>query len=237
MMRKISILLACSFLLTACSFSVDQIPFLPTRVVTSTPTRYVSPTPTATVTPTQPTPTFTLTPTLVGYKSPTPTPEDTATPTATSTSALAEVTPNTFTPIVEMVGFLGVTTSSTVFYRGKDCDPVSVKFTVQTAHSAGADFVVLFVRFVSKTSNAKSEWTSITMQNAGLDTFTHELFPQEMKALDSYIDPWVQFQLVATTKASREVGRTGFFEKQLSLLVCVPTTTLTPSITPTVLIP
>lgn len=237
MIKKINLLIICSLMVSACTFSANQLPFLPTQVVTSTPTRVLSPTPSSTITPTQPTPTFTLTPTLVGYKSPTPTALDTATPTLTATSVFDNITPFTPTPVVKMEGFVSIKTSSTVFYNGPGCDLASVIFTAQTAQSAKAEFVVLFTRFVSKTSGAKSEWTSITMNNEGLNTFTHELFPIEMKALDSYIDPWVQFQFVATDKKSKEVGRTGIFDEQLSLLTCVPTSTTTPSPTPTVLKP
>ncbi len=242
-MKKINVLIVCSFILSACSFSADQIPFLPAQSVVSTPTRVLSPTPTDTATPTQPTPTFTLiptftsTPTMVGYKSPTPTSEDTATPTASATSAFDSVTPSTPTPIVKMDGFVSIKTSSNVFYRGNDCAPSSVMFTVIASNSAKADFVTLFVRFVSKTTGAKGDWANITMDSDGLGTFTHVLLPEEMKGVDSYIDPWVQFQLVATTKANKEVGRTGIFDRQLSLLACVPTPTSTPTVTPTVLKP
>ncbi len=233
MIKKINALLIFLFLLSACSFSAPKAKPQPTKK----PTQIPSFTPTASITPTLPTPTFTTTPTLVGYKSPTPTPEDTATPTITNTSVFDSVTPFTTTPIVKMEGFVSIKTSSPIFYRTKECDPASVKFTIQTARSANAGFVVLFARFVSKTSGAKSEWTSITMINEGLDVFTHELFPQEMLALDSYIDPWVEFQFVATSKSSKEVGRTGFFEKQLALSACIPTLTPTPLPTPTVLKP
>jgi hypothetical protein len=231
MIKKINILLLCSFVLTACSFSTQQ------QVVTAAPTRVLSPTPTASITPTRPTPTFTLTPTLVGYKSPTPTPEDTATLTATVTSAFDSITPSTPTPFVKMDGFTSIKTSSHVFYRGQECSPTSVNFTAVTPNSTNAEFVVLFTRFVSQSTGAKSEWTSITMESDGRGTFTHDLVPQEMKAADSYIDPWVQFQFVATDIKSNEVGRTDIFDKQLSLQACVLTPTPTITITPTVLKP
>ncbi|MDD2923288.1 MAG: hypothetical protein PHQ36_13465, partial [Anaerolineales bacterium] len=201
MIKKINLLLACSLVLTACSFSAEQIfPLAPTRIVTSTPTRVLSPTPTDTITPTHPTPTFTLTPTLVGYKSPTPTSEDTATPTATITSAFDSVTPSTPTPIVKMEGFVSIKISSNVFYRGNDCEPTSVKFVVLTANSAKADFVVLSTRFISRATGVKSNWSGITMLGDGLGTYTYELLPEKMEAINAYIDPWVQFQFVATDK-------------------------------------
>lgn len=176
---------------------------------------------------------------MIGYKTHTLTPENTLTPTITLTltNIFSEVTPLTPTPNVKLIGFDSVKTSSNVFYLGKDCAPTTVKFTAQPTHKTKASFVTLFVRLVSKVSGAKSEWTSIPMVNEGLDVFTYSLLPSEIKAVDAYQDPWVQYQFVATTVASREVGRTGVFEEYLSLLRCVLTETPTPTITPTVLKP
>ncbi|GAB4537946.1 MAG: hypothetical protein Fur002_00590 [Anaerolineales bacterium] len=231
-MKKKLLLLTILFTLSACSFSLDALQPQPAAAPTSTATRELSPTPSFTATITQPSPTFTSTPTLTGYKSPTPTPLDTSTPTATNTSVFDSVTPATRTPIVPMDGFVGIKTSSIVFYRSGDCEPSSVTFTVQTANSVKAEFVVLFTRFVSRATGAQSAWTSITMKNEGLNTFSYELKPAEMKAVDSFTDPWVQFQFVATNKKSVEVGRTGIFDKQLALLACLPTETPTPTATP-----
>jgi len=93
------------------------------------------------------------------------------------------------------------------------------------------------VRFKSSQSGATSDWTSITMQNIGVGTFSHDLIPSEMKAVDSFENAWVQYQLVATDVNSNKVGKTGIFDERLTLLECVSTPTPTASITPTVLIP
>jgi hypothetical protein len=146
-------------------------------------------------------------------------------------------TVSTPTPVVKAEGFHNITSSTIVFYRGKDCSPASVKFTVQMNSDVNAEFVQLFTRFVSKTSSAKSTWTSIGMQNLGGGLFEYELFPTEMLAIDSYIDPWVQFQFVATDGKGKEIKRTGVFDKQLTLLACVPTETPVASPTATVLKP
>lgn len=232
MIKKINFAFVFLFTLTSCAAA----PTSPPPPPPNTPTEYVFPTSAVTVTPTLPTPTFTLTPTLVGYKSPTPTPKDTSTPSATATVFISSITPNTPTPVVKMEGFVSILASDPVFYYGEGCEPKSVKFTVQTS-DVGATFVVLFTRFISRTSGAKSAWTSITMDNGGAGVFTHVLTPQEMIAVDSYTDPWVQFQFVATSASSKEVGRTGFFDKQLSMLTCSQTDTPTPLPTPTVLKP
>ncbi len=235
MIKRFNILIVFSIFLAACSVLPSQQPAAP---VTSAPTRELSPTPTFTITPTQPTPTFTPTPTLIGYKSPTPTPTETATPAITDTPTVIVVTLPTSTPVVEANGFRAITTSSIVFYRGKDCSPASVKFTIQMESKFNAEFVQFFARFVSKTSGAKSEWTSIAMTNSGGGAFEYDLFPEQMRAVDSYIDPWVQFQFVATNGKGVEIARTGIFDKQLSLLACVATETpIPPTPTPTALKP
>lgn len=233
-MKRIRPLMILVLLLNACSFSLDALqPAKPTRVP-PTPARALSSTPTFTITPTLPTPTFTLTPTLIGYKTPTFTPENTATPTITLTltDLYSNVTPFTPTPNVALGGFAGVNTSSIAFYKGKGCDPTSVKFTAQTNAKMKAAYVVLFVRLASKSSGAKSEWTSITIPNDGSNIFTHTLLPDEIKAVDNFENPWVQYQFVATSNSGAEVGRTGVFEEFLSLLRCVPTETPTATQTP-----
>ena len=97
--------------------------------------------------------------------------------------------------------------------------------------------VDLFVRFKSKRTGATGEWTRITMQSVGAGTFTHDLVPEDLKGLASFQDAWVQYQFVANTARSREVGRTAIFGEVLTLLDCNPTPTPSMIPTPTVLKP
>jgi len=238
-MKKNSILLIFAVLLSACSMTVDQ--FLG-RPATSTPAPTITNTPTdaPTFTPIVPTSTFTPTPTLVGQKTKTPTSDFTPTQlilTQLVVTPLPSSTPVTLVPQVSMEGFVSVSISEDAFYKGKDCLPVSTKFTAQVADVAGTSFVVLFVRFKSKQTGTTSEWTSITMQNVGVGTFSHELIPMEMKAVNSFENAWVQYQLVATDTNSNPIGRTDVFSERLTLFECVPTATPAASITPTVLVP
>jgi len=238
-MKKISILLIFAVALSACSMTVSQflgIPATPTAVPTFTNT----PTDMPTFTPTVPTPTFTVTPTLVGQKTKTSTPDFTPTQlilTPLGITLLPSVTPISLVPNVKMPGFISVSVSDEVFYKGKKCLPSSVKFMAQAANPANTAFVVLFVRFKSKQTGSTSEWTSITMQSLGIGTFTHDLIPLEMKGVDYFENAWVQYQLVATDANSNKLGRTDIFDERLTLLECVPTPTPIPPITPTVLVP
>jgi hypothetical protein len=241
-MKKISVLLIFAVLLSACSMTVGEflgIPPTSTAVPIFTITNI--PTDAPTFTPTVPTPTFTTTPTLVGLKTKTSTPDFTPTQlllTPLGVTLLPSVTPISLVTQVPMPGFVSISVSDEQFYKGKQCLPVSVKFTAQVADPANTAFVLLFVRFKSKQTGTTSEWTdSIAMQSIGVGTFAHDLIPSEMKAVDLFENAWVQYQLVATDANSNKLGKTDIFSERLTLLECVITPTPTASITPTVLVP
>jgi hypothetical protein len=227
-MKKVPAFLLFTFLLSACSLSVEELLVRPT--LTLPPTRIPTNTPTdiPTSTPTVPTLTYTPTPTLLGFKSATPTPEESFTPTAMTPFNM--ITPDTMTPSVVMEGFVSVFTSTTEFYK-KGCEPGVVKITGQVAKPLDVNFVVLFVRFKSKVTGNTSEWTSIGMQSLGAGTYFHDLLPNDMKGDDLFKNAWVEYQLVATNLDAREKGRTAIFSGSLTLLECTPTAT--PIIQPT----
>lgn len=239
-MRRVALFFLTVLLLSACSMTVNEIlgqqPTVPPPPpATSTPTAA------PTSTPTVPSPTFTSTPTLVGLKTKTPTENSTPTPlalTEPSVILLPTNTPVALIPQVAMKGFVSVSASSEVFYKGKQCEPVSVKFTAQVADAAGVSFVVLFVRFKSKLTGTTSEWTSIGMDRGAVPGFfSHDLIPLEMKAVDGFENAWVQYQLVATDSNSNQLGRTDIFDERLSLLNCVVTPTPSPTETSTPFVP
>ncbi len=238
-MKKFALLLLIVFLLSACSMTADEIlgrqPTLPVPPATNTPTAA------PTSTPTVPSPTFTSTPTLVGLKTKTPTEISTSTLlvlTQPGVTLLPTVTAVTLVPQVAMPGFVSVSVSDEVFYKGTKCPPSSAKFTTQVANAAGVSFVVLFVRFKSKLTGVTSEWTSLDMQRGAIPGFfVHDLLPLEMKAVDGFENAWVQYQLVATDSNSNQLGRTDIFDERLSLLNCVVTPTPSPTETSTPFVP
>jgi hypothetical protein len=238
-MKKISLLLIFAVLLSSCSMNVGQ--FFgapPTSTVVPAFTITNTPTDVPTFTPAVPTPTFTSTPTMVGLKTKTSTPDFTSTPLPLTPLVLSSATPISLVTQVPMKGFISISVSDEQFYKGIACPPSSVKFTVQVADATTVAFVTLFVRFKSKQTGAKSEWTSIPMQGIGVGTFSHDLISSEMKAVDSFENAWVQYQIVSTdTDSIHEIGRTEVFSEKLTLLECVPTPTPPASITPTVLVP
>ena len=232
-MKKIYAITLFSIMLLSCSLNM----LLPGGNSTPVPTDTNTPTELPSLTPTVPTLTFTPTPPLVGVRTHALTPTITPTSTQPTETSIFLVTPDTPTPGVEMKGFVSVNISSKEFFKGAECQPTSVKFVAQVADSAGTAFVVLFVRFKSKQTGTNSEWTSIGMSTIGAGTFTYELTPDEMIGVDSFENPWVQYQFVATNADANEIGRTGIFSERLSLLECVPTPSPSPSPEPTVLRP
>ncbi len=227
-MNKLIISLLCALLISSCSLNVEELLLPPTATVAPSLTSTVTPTQAPTFTATVATPTFTYTPTLAGLKTATST--SVFTPTSSTITPLAQFTPNTPTPAVEMEGFVNVFISDPEFFKPGICEPKTVKFTAQVANAAGTAFVVLFVRFKSKQTDATSEWTSITIKPFIPGTFVHDLKAVDMKGVDIFTNAWVQYQFVATDSKSNEIGRTGVFAERLSLLDCRPTpTSLTPS--------
>jgi hypothetical protein len=60
----------------------------------------------------------------------------------------------------------------------------------------------------------------------------HDLITLEMKAVNSFENAWVQYQIVATDSNSKQVGKTDVFSERLTLLECVPTPIPAASLTP-----
>ena len=219
-MKKIlPFLLLLIVLVPACSLG----PFaaVPTQTPEATQTDTVTPQPTATpVTPTQ---TFTLTPTLIGFKTATSTPliVDTNTPTATLPPVIPS--PLFIAPTVLMDGFIYVTVSLDEIYKAKGCEPSVVRVSAQVSSMNSVGYVLLFARFKSLKAERASKWTNIPMTPLGAGTFVYDLSSDQMLE-DAYFETsWIEYQIVSTTVAGKEIGRTGIFKERLKMLQCVPT--------------
>lgn len=222
-MKKIIPLLIAVLFSFSCSLGGLSFNSAATATPRFTATKTYTPIPTAT--PVTPTVTFTTTPTLVGLKSPTPTQENTATPTVSLTPLFKIITPFTATATVQMEGFISVRASVTEFYKGRKCDPSSVKLTAQVLDQNQVAYVLLFVRFRGLTSGNASEWTSIPMETIGAGTYIHDLYSDEIKNDGFYATAWVEYQFVSTTSDSTQIGRTAVFKERLKMLECAATPT------------
>lgn len=222
-MKKLSFALLALALSAACSFG----PFVPVPTLTPEPTLTETPTLPPTSTPVPPTLTFTSTPTLIGLKTPTFTPEFSSTPEATIT-AFATVTltaSNTAPPPVKTEGFISIAISLTEIYKAKGCEPSVVRVTAQVVDSNAAAYVLLFVRFKSMTAERVGKWTKLDMIPLGAGTFIYDLSSDQIKD-DAYFETsWIEYQIVSTSKAGSEIGRTDIFKDRLKMLACDPNAT------------
>ncbi|MFN8414676.1 MAG: hypothetical protein U0Z26_20025 [Anaerolineales bacterium] len=231
-MKKIILFLICASLLSSCT--LEQVFLLPVPTSTPSITPSAVPTEIPSLTPTVPTPTFTSTPTLVGTIPPSPTLMDTPTPLILTPFNL--VTPNT--PAGEdMKGFVSVFASDANFYKEEPCKPTTVKITATVSEPIQTVYVLLFVRFKSKLTGTKSEWTRLDMSMLVAGTYVYDLKGSDMKAVDSFENAWVEYQIVNTDINAKEIARTPIFSEKLTLLECVLTPTPTARPTATVLKP
>jgi hypothetical protein len=220
-MKKILPLLVVSIFSFACALGPLSPAATPTPEFTQTETAVPLPT----ETPVLPTSTFTSTPTLVGYKTITPSPLPTETATATPTVPI--FTPSIPLPTVQMKGFVFVNISLTEIYKAKGCQPSVVRVTAQLDRSTSVEYVLLFARFKSLKAERASKWTSIPMTLFGAGTYIYDLSSDQMRE-DAYFETsWIEYQIVSTTKAGSEIGRTDIFKERLKMLECVPTPTPT----------
>jgi hypothetical protein len=217
-MRKLLPIVLLSVVVSACT--LEQVFMLPEPASTPAAARTDTPAPPPTLTPVLSTPTFTATPTLVGFEaSPIAEEEETPAPVVTPLDSIILLTP---TPTVQMDGFLFIRVSHASFYKGADCQPSSVSFTVQVADPARVRHVLLFVRFRSMTSERTGKWTNLPMTTIGAGTYIHELVSDQVLDEQFFQTAWVEYQLVATTAAAKEVGRTDIFKERLTMTPCAP---------------
>jgi hypothetical protein len=222
-MKKIFISLFSALLTLSCILQMfnQNTTSIPTPTLTNTLTLQ------PTLTPVTPTLTFTFTPTLSGVRTSTTTPEVTQTSTANNVTPFVLFTPGTSTPIFNMQGFVFVTASIPEFYKGTGCQPSSVRITAQAGLS-DTTHVLLFVRFKSLQSERVSLWTTIDMQTIGAGTYVHDLISTQMKEDQFFQNAWVEYQIVATNSAGKEIGRTDIFKEKVKMSTCVPTLPSTP---------
>ena len=126
-----------------------------------------------------------------------------------------------------MEGFLFINISLTEIYKAGECEPQMVRITAQVQDIGNTAFVSLFVRFKSLTAERASKWTRIYMETIGAGTYLHDLTTAEMKEDAYFQTSWIEYQIVASTQAGKEIGRTDIFKEKIKMLACVPTITPT----------
>lgn len=170
--------------------------------------------------------TFTPTPTQLGAELFTPTPTATQFPTlAQPTYGLPpDVFSGTyFTPV--SFGFLTILTSSGVLYWNEGpCSPRTVKFSAFVQDILATHRVLLFTRLREKRNTLQvTDWNSgAIMSRAENGSFNYDLSKDNLRRFIYHKDAWIEYQLVALTETNEIIGRTQIYDRQLSLVRCMP---------------
>jgi hypothetical protein len=229
MKKKIYILLFSIFLSSCASLSdLAQLIITPTPLpAANTPT----PTPSITRAPTQnlfatstSTPlTFTPTPTQLGAELFTPTGIATDYPITPGIVPQSAVNGSYFTPA--SIGFLAVLVSNNVMYWNEGpCTPRDIKFSAFVEDILNTDKVLLFTRLREKKNTLNvTDWNSgAIMIKADNGAFNYDVRTWNLRRFYYYKDAWLEYQLVALTKDMEVIGRTQIYDRNVSLVRCMP---------------
>lgn len=229
LMKKIIPILLITTLLSGCS-SLAPLLQLGTTPTAAPPTETFTPAPTVTPFPTQDlfatatsTPTSLL-PTFDGVEEPTLDPsKPTETPTPFPTFAPPSNAGTYFTP--KSVGFLAVLISNNVFYwNAGPCMPRSIKFSAFVEDLINTDKVLLFMRLREKKNTLNlTDWGGgAIMTKADNGSFNYTITPKNVSKYYRFKDAWLEYQLVALDEDNLVVGRTQVYDKNISLVRCMP---------------
>jgi hypothetical protein len=215
-MKKIIFLTLTTVLILACGLpGTGPAPADETPTVTSTYTN--------TPVPTKPTPTFTPTPTLIAAATSPPTPTLSLTELAAFqvTPTPLEFKTRTPTPSTLPSGFTTVLVSETQLYYG-NCEPSTVTIRAQVIDSQRVTQVTIFTRLLNISNGNMTDWDKgVIMEEIGNGVFKVDLNANWLhKKQEYYPDAWVVYQLVATDKYSRELGRSQVYSDKLKISPC-----------------
>ena len=232
-MKKIVYLSLVSIFLSGCAalqnVNLGQLIASPTLPPPAdTPTPFVSATPiptqnlfaTSTSTPL----TFTPTVTAIGAELFTPTNTETPVPAApTAGLPLDALGGNYFTP--KSVGFLAVLISNNLMYWNEGpCTPRSIKVSAFVEDTVNTHRVLLFTRLREKKNTLNvTEWNSgAIMTKAENGSFNYDVHTFNLRRYFYFKDAWLEYQLVAVTEDLEVIGRTGIYDRNISLVRCLP---------------
>ncbi len=227
-MKKTFHILLLSVFLSSCASLSD----LTNLVVTPTPPASPTVMPSVTPAPTQnlfatstSTPlTFTPTVTQIGAEHFTPTATSTSFPTPTPGLPPALLSNGSmFTPIG--FGFVSVVLSNTVLYWNEGpCTSRSVKVSAFVQDVATTSHVLLFTRLREKKNTLHlTDWNSGAIMTKTEDgSFTYDLGKDNLRQFIFFKDAWIEYQLVALTEDQEIIGRTQIYDRNLSLVRCMP---------------
>lgn len=227
-MKKIINLLLVSILLSGCTAlqNVGQLitsPTAPPPVATSTPFSSATPIPTQNLFATSTSTPLTFTPTVTALGAELFTPTNTETPFPTAGLPPGALGGNYFTP--KSVGFLAVLISNNLMYWNEGpCTPRNIKISAFVEDVINTHRVLLFTRLREKKNTLNvTDWNSgAIMIKADNGSFNYDIRTFNLRRYYYFKDAWLEYQLVAMTENLEIIGRTGIYDRNISLVRCLP---------------
>jgi hypothetical protein len=222
-MKRTGLLFTLVLFLSSCS-ALDLLPVPNAGTPASSLTSAYTSTNTSTLTATLPPPTITSTPTLTGLKPRTPV-TSTVTPTNTATSFVIWLPGGSpfvpTTPYTMGGGFETVNISGNAILWGS-CKPGSITVSARVSEPEDVESVVFFVHLQNIKNEDTTPWSKgAAMDHQGSGIFTYELKANTVSGRNNYLKAWVVYQLVATDKDGKVVGRTPIFMGGLTIGPCM----------------
>jgi hypothetical protein len=227
-MKKIVHLLLLSIFLSGCTAlqNVGQLiasPTVPPPADTSTPFSSATPIPTQNLFATSTSTPLTFTPTVTAIGAELFTPTNTETPFPTAGLPPGALGGNYFTP--KSVGFLAVLISNNLMYWNEGpCTPRNIKVSAFVEDVVNTHRVVLFTRLREKKNTLNvTEWNAGAIMNkADNGSFNYDIRTFNLRRYYYFKDAWLEYQLVAVTEDLEIIGRTPIYDRNISLVRCLP---------------
>ena len=230
-MKKKSYILILSIFLSSCASLSDlaNIIATPTPIPpaenTSTPVPSITPAPTQNLFATSTSTPLTFTPTVtqIGAELFTATSTVTEEPFPTPGLPSGVLNGNYFTPV--NTGFLAVLISNNLMYWNEGpCTPREIKFSAFVEDIANTDKVLLFTRLREKKNTLNvTDWNSgAIMIKDDNGSFNYKVHTWNLRRYYYYKDAWMEYQLVAVTEDMEVIGRTQIYDRNVSLVRCMP---------------
>jgi len=227
-MKKIIPILLLSIFVSGCTAlqNVGQLitsPTAPPPADTATPFVSATPIPTQNLFATSTSTPLTFTPTVTALGAELFTPTNTETPFPTPGLPPDALSGNYFTP--KNVGFRAILISNNLMYWNEGpCSPRSVKISAFVEDLINTHRVLLFTRLREKRNTLNvTEWNSgAIMTKADNGSFNYDVHTFNLRRYFYFREAWLEYQLVALTEDLEIIGRTGIYDRNISLVRCMP---------------
>jgi len=227
-MKKFTHILLLSLFLSGCSAlqSIPQFaasPTSPPPVDTATRFPSATPIPTQNLFATSTSTPITFTPTVTALGAEFFTPTSTDTPFPTPGLPVGAISGDYFTP--KNTGFLAVLISNNIMYWNEGpCTPRNIKISAFVEDLINTHRVLLFTRLREKKNTLNvTEWNAgAIMIKADNGSFNYDIGTENIRRYFYFKDAWLEYQLVSLTEDRVIIGRTQIYDRNISLVRCLP---------------